>query len=101
MLLDLVLPGYLAAVHDHTSSQTVKHLSSRSIVEIPLPLPPLAEQRRIVGAVEALLERVNAARERLAKVRAVLKRFRQAVQAAACSGRLTEDWRDQPSPGRT
>jgi type I restriction enzyme S subunit len=42
-LLELVLPGYLAAIHGETSSQTVKHLSSRSVAEIPLPLPPLAE----------------------------------------------------------
>ena len=61
------------------------------------PLPPLAEQRRIVAQVEALLARVQAARERLAKVPALLKRFRQSVLAAACSGQLTEDWReDEP-----
>jgi type I restriction enzyme S subunit len=56
-------------------------------------LPPLAEQKRIVAKVEDLLARVSAARERLARVPAILKRFRQSVLAAACSGRLTEDWR--------
>jgi len=90
-----VLPGYLSAINDHTSSSTVKHLSSRSVQEIPLPLPPLAEQKRIVVKVEELLARVNAARERLAAVPAILKRFRQSVLAAACSGRLTEDWRQE------
>ena len=38
---------------------------------------------------------VSKVRERLGKVRMVLKRFRQAVLAAACSGRLTADWRDR------
>lgn len=57
-------------------------------------LAPLAEQKRIVAKVEALLARVNAARERLAKAPVILKRFRQAVLAAACSGRLTEGWRE-------
>jgi type I restriction enzyme S subunit len=38
---------------------------------------------------------VTAARERLAKAPAILKRFRQAVLAAACSGRLTADWREK------
>ena len=58
-------------------------------------LPPLAEQKRIVAKVEELLWRANAARERLARVPAILKRFRQSVLAAACSGRLTEGWREQ------
>jgi hypothetical protein len=35
---------------------------------------------------------VNAARERLSRVPAILKRFRQAILAAACSGRLSADW---------
>jgi len=45
------------------------------------------------GEVEELLTRVNATRDRLVKVPAILKRFCQAVLAAACSGRLTGDWR--------
>jgi type I restriction enzyme S subunit len=57
-------------------------------------LPPLSEQRRIVAAVEVLLASVRAARDRLARVPPILKRFRQVVRAAACSGRLTADWRD-------
>jgi type I restriction enzyme S subunit len=57
------------------------------------PLPPLAEQRRIVAKLEPLLAQVNAAKNHLAAVPPIIKRFRQSVLAAACSGRLTEDWR--------
>ena len=46
-----------------------------------------------MAKVEEVLARVNAARERLAKLPSILKRFRQSVLAAACSGRLTADWR--------
>ncbi len=63
--------------------------------KIHLPLPPLAEQGRIVAKVEELLSRVTSARQRLSRVPAVLKRFRQSVLAAACSGRLTACWREQ------
>jgi len=87
--------GYLQAIKEATSSQTVTHLSSRDILRIPFPLPTLSEQQRIVAKVEALLARVNAARQRLAKVPAILKRFRQSVLAAACSGRLTAAWREE------
>lgn len=75
------------------SSAGQQGISGANLRAQAVALPPLAEQRRIVEKVEALLARVNAARERLAKVPAILKRFRQSVLAAACSGRLTEDWR--------
>ncbi len=64
------------------------------VKEFELPLPPLAEQERIVAKVEALLSRVRSVRERLAAVPGILKHFRQAVLAHACSGKLTEDWRE-------
>jgi type I restriction enzyme, S subunit len=89
--------GYLQAIKDATSSQTVTHLSSRDLLRIPFPLPSIPEQERIVAKVEALLARVNAARQRLAKVPAILNRFRQSVLAAACSGRLTAVWREEVS----
>ena len=38
---------------------------------------------------------MDACQQRLAKIPTILKRFRQSVLAAACSGRLTEDWREQ------
>lgn len=60
-----------------------------------IPLAPLAEQRRIVAKVEAVLAKVNASRERLDKIPRILKRFRQSVLSAACSGKLTTDWRKQ------
>ena len=63
------------------------------------PLPPLAEQERIVAKVEALLARVRSVRQRLDAVPGILKHFRQAVLAHACSGKLTEDWRDANEPG--
>jgi len=69
------------------------NLSNALVRDWVIPLPPLAEQRRIVAAVEALLARMNAARDRLNRVPAILKRFRQSVLSAACSGRLTADWR--------
>jgi type I restriction enzyme, S subunit len=62
--------------------------------EIDFPLPPLNEQRRIVAKLEALLNKVGACQQRLARIPVILKRFRQGVLAAACSGRLTADWRE-------
>jgi type I restriction enzyme, S subunit len=74
------------------------HLFQRDIKSLRVLVPPVSEQRRIVAKIEELLAQVNATRARLAKVAQILKRFRQAVLAAACSGRLTEDWRAGQGP---
>jgi type I restriction enzyme S subunit len=64
------------------------------IREAHIPLAPLNEQRRIVAKLETLLGKVDACQKRLERIPVILKRFRQSVLAAACSGRLTEDWRE-------
>ncbi len=66
-----------------------------ALLESELLLPPLAEQRRIVGKLEVLLAKVSSSRQRLSRVPGLLKRFRQSVLAAACSGKLTTDWRGE------
>jgi type I restriction enzyme S subunit len=78
-----------------TGSVGQKRVPADWLKAVEIPLAPLAEQRRIVAKVDAVLARVNAARQRLGRVPALLKRFRQSVIAAACSGRLTADWRDK------
>jgi type I restriction enzyme S subunit len=83
-----VLPGYLSAIHENTSSVTVKHLSSRTIADIPLPLPPLPEQKKIVAEIEKQFTRLDAGIKALKRVQANLKRYRAAVLKAACEGRL-------------
>lgn len=71
------------------------NISQGVIKEWPLPLAPLAEQKRIADKLEAVLGRVDACRTRLDRVPDLLKRFRQSVLAAATSGKLTEDWREE------
>ena len=42
-------------IHSQTSLTTVKHLSAKQVNGIPIPLPPLAEQHRIVAKVDELM----------------------------------------------
>lgn len=95
--LFLKTPQYWRAIADETAGIAIPNVNASKLKRLEMPLPPLAEQKRIVAKVEQLLARVNAARERLAKVPAILKRFRQSILAAACSGRLTADWRNENS----
>ena len=100
-----VIPEYLfyyvrqesfrrAAEAEMTGSVGQKRVPSEFLKNADFPLPPVVEQKRIVAKIEELLPRVNAVRERLIRVKEIMKRFRHSVLSAACSGRLTEVWRD-------
>ncbi len=78
--------GYWINIYRHQQSLILNKLKSW--------LPPLAEQRRIAAKLETLLGNVDAYQQRMAKIPVILKRFRRAVLAAACSGQLTVDWRE-------
>jgi type I restriction enzyme S subunit len=71
------------------------NISQEIVRNHPINIAPLAEQRRIVAKLETLLGKVSSNQKRLSRVPSLLKRFRQSVLAAACSGRLTADWREQ------
>ncbi len=91
----LCLQPYLNAINAETSSVTVKHLSSRTIEEIPLPLPPLKEQNRIVAKIEELFSELDKGIEALKTAREQLKVYRQAVLKHAFEGKLTAEWREK------
>ena len=70
-------------------------LTDAGVRGLEIPLAPLNEQRRIAAKLDILLGKVDECQKRLAKIPMIFKRFRQAVLAAACSGRLTADWREK------
>jgi type I restriction enzyme S subunit len=84
---------YRKAVSAMARGVNINNLKRGHFESLELPLPPLAEQKRIADKLEAVLGRVDACRTRLDRVPALLKRFRQSVLAAATSGKLTEEWR--------
>lgn len=58
------------------------------IYSYSVPVPPLAEQRRIIGEIDKHFTRLDAAAAAMERSRANLKRYRAAVLKAACEGRL-------------
>lgn len=92
-LLALALPGYLSAINANTPSITVKHLSSKTIGEIGLPLPPRKEQTRIVEKLEELLSGLDAGTAELKAAQKKLVQYRQSLLKAAVEGALTAEWR--------
>lgn len=93
--LFICLQPYLNAINAETSSVTVKHLSSHTLEELPLPLPPLNEQKRIVAELEEMFSELDKGIESLKTGREQLKAYRQAILKYAFEGKLTERWRSK------
>lgn len=58
-----------------------------------MPLPPAAEQRRIVARIDSLSAKSRRARDHLDHVPRLVERYKQAILAAAFQGELTRKWR--------
>jgi len=74
-------------------STAIPGLNRNDVYSLTIPLPPFPEQHRIVAKIEELFTKLDAGVEALKKVKAQLKRYRQAVLKYAFEGRLTEEWR--------
>ena len=74
---------YLKAIEDVTGYTTVKHISSKQILEIEFPVPPLAEQQRIVGLLDEAFEGLATAKanaeKNLQNARALFESHLQSV----------------------
>lgn len=84
---DEVQPDYLARylrhaswaglLEGHVTGTTIKHLPQNVLRRLEAPLPPLAEQRRIVAKLDALTARTARARADLDRVPALVARGKQ------------------------
>jgi type I restriction enzyme S subunit len=100
--------SYLQALLQHYSSSgtgfprasetTIQHLPLEKMLTLPVPLPPAAEQRRIVAAIEEQFTRLDAAVTSLQRARDNLKRYRVAVFASALSGALSNSAKGAVGP---
>lgn len=60
--------------------------------QVGIPLPPLAEQKRIVAKLDALNAKSARARTELARIETLVSRYKQTVLSKAFSGELTREW---------
>ena len=77
-------------------------LAVSNIIEVPIPLPPLAEQKRIVAKIEELLPKVEEygkAQDALNKLNEELpERLKKSILQEAITGRLVpQDPNDEPA----
>lgn len=88
---------YRDSVSSFSSGISINNLRREHIENLRIRLAPINEQNRIVEKIEELFTKLDAGVAALEKVRAQLKRYRQAVLKAAFSGQLTAEWRQKHS----
>lgn len=83
----------------YVNGTTRLKLTRASMDTIPIPLPPLAEQQRIVDRIESLFAKLDEAKE---KAQAVVDSFetrKAAILHKAFTGELTAKWREEHGVG--
>lgn len=83
-----IIQGYLDAINSYTSSVTVKHISSSTIKLIPIPLPPLAEQKYIGEVLETSIKRLKNIKNDLEETFLSVNALRKAAVKNAINGTL-------------
>jgi type I restriction enzyme S subunit len=68
------------------SGTTFLEISGKNAARLPVPIPPIDEQRRIVAEIEKQFTRLEAGVTALRRVAANVKRYRGSVLKAACEG---------------
>lgn len=90
----LELYKYNRILESASKGMTIKHLVQGALYSIPFPLPPLAEQKRIVAKIEELLpyvDRYATAYEKLEQFNAKFpKDMKKSVLQYAIQGKLVE-----------
>jgi len=71
---------------------TFREISRKKVAAIPLKLPPLLEQRRIVEVLEERLSRLDRLKQAVDTVIVHVASLRRAILAAALNGRLTSEY---------
>lgn len=83
----------------YVNGTTRLKLTQASMDIIPVPLPPIAEQQRIVDRIESLFAKLDKAKE---KAHAVVDSFearKAAILHKAFTGELTATWREEHGVG--
>ncbi len=80
----------------HVGGTTRAKLTQAGMAQVSIPLPPRAEQRRIVAKLDSLTGRTARAREQLGRVPTLVQRYREAILAREFDEDRTKLWSTGP-----
>lgn len=89
------LKGNKDLITSFASGTTFLEISAKRFSAIPIPVPPMAEQKRIVKKIEELFGVIDEQVKRLEATQEALVSYRQSILQQAFSGKLhkTTDWK--------
>lgn len=87
------------ALAQKASGSTVKGIKLADVKALPIPFPPLAEQRRIVERVEGLFAKLDGASQALNEMIGGSEERRSSMLRSAFNGDLTARWRAKRGMG--
>jgi type I restriction enzyme S subunit len=93
-------PEIRAEIASLASGTTRQRVSGGNLKRLLLPTPPGEEQGRIVANLDTLLARSRQARERLAHISKLRRRYKHAILCAAFRGDLTAEWRSRANASK-
>ncbi|QYE37230.1 restriction endonuclease subunit S (plasmid) [Polymorphobacter sp. PAMC 29334] len=86
---------------EHLHGSTMMHINRGPFLAHPVPLPPRETQRKVAARIDELFTELDDGEAALARAKAELGLWRQALLKAAVTGELTADWRAANPPAET
>ena len=80
-------------LYDYTNATTVPAIRKSDLEGLEMPLPPLAEQQRIVERIETLFAKLDETKEKLQNTLDTFEIRKTAILHKAFTGELTANWR--------
>jgi len=78
---------------ESTQTTNIANINTTKLADYQIPLPPLAEQQRIVDRIESLFAKLDEAKEKAQAVVDGFEERRTMILHKAFSGELTANWR--------
>lgn len=82
-------------LESYSSGTTFLELSAKKAFQIPIPIPPVTEQHRIVNLIESLIQNLDHAKELIENALYSFENRKSAILHKAFTGELTAKWRQE------